>query len=60
MATAGAPWAGYERFEVEGVAAFEQAAGPFYYSPVTRTARFVVEQRHCNQVRRCHFETGAL
>jgi hypothetical protein len=49
-----APWDGYELFEVEGVSAFEEAAGPFYYSQSTRTARFTVEERHCNQVRpRC-------
>ena len=54
----GCPWTGYEPFVVEGVSAFEEAAGPFFYSPSERRARFVVEERHCNQLGMCH--GGAL
>ena len=57
-AAAPAPWAGYEPFEAGAVSAFELAAGPFYYNPAERRARFVVEERHCNQLGMCH--GGAL
>ena len=48
---------GFTLFEV-GDSAFEAATGPFYYHPARRSARFVVEQRHCNQLNLCH--GGAL
>lgn len=52
------PWPGFEPFVVDGGSAFEEAAGPYYYSPTKRRARFVVEERHCNQLGMCH--GGAL
>ena len=48
----GAPWSGFRAFDdtAVGSSAFEQAAGPFFYSPAARAARFVVEARHCETV----------